>query len=215
MNALRWMAPLAVAALVAVPLGAQDMGAMHGARDEGQMMDHGMMQMCSMMMGGGDMAGHQGMMAGGDMAGQRGMMAGMHTGAMSMFGGVELDLTADQTEKIDQIVASAREAHQGHMKAVMDLRRSAAESLKGPSPDLGAYEGTLQEAATHQVQAHLTLARAAIDAKGLLTAEQVALLPEGAQLVNGMMCGMMRGGMAGMMDHQPGDSEGRHDQHHR
>jgi len=213
--------PLALVALVAAPLGAQQMGTMHGAGQAG-MMEQGMMPMCSMM-GGQSMAG-QGMMSGNGMAGHQGMMsgggmAGMNHGSMNhgdmmgpgaVFGGVDLALTPDQDTKLGDLMAKAREEHQAHMQAAMSVQMGATASLAGAKPDLDAYQAAMREAADHMVQAHMAVARASVDARGLLTPDQLAKLPEGAQLMNTMMCGMMGGSMMGSQ--APG---GAHEQHHR
>jgi hypothetical protein len=204
MRTLRWTTPLALAALAAAPAGAQQMGTMHGAGHEG-MMGQGMMQMCPMM-GGQAMAGHEGKMSRGGMAGMDHAMAG----AGALFGGVDLGLTSDQRAELDAVVATAREEHRAHMREAMSVQAGAAEALTGPQPDLGAYERTVQEAATHMAAAHVALAKASVEARSLLTPDQVAKLPQGAQLFNTMMCGMMGGEM---MDGPA--AGGGHDQHHR
>jgi hypothetical protein len=224
MRTLRWTTPLALLAFAAAPAGAQEMGTMHGSGSDGTMMGQSTMQMCPMgsgamtgqqgMAGGGmaGMAGHQGMMAGGGMAGMNPAMGG----AAVLFGGVDLGLSADQQTELDALVTKAREEHQAHMQAAMAVQSGAAEALAGADPDLQAYERSLQEAATHMVQAHVAVAGASVDARALLTPGQLAKLPEGAQLMNAMMCGMTAGGMmdhGSMMGGQPG--VGGHEQHHR
>ncbi len=223
MRTLRWTTPLALAALAAAPLGAQQTGTMHGAGHEG-MMGQGTMQMCSMMGGRemmgaqGMMDGHEGMMSGGTMAGHHGMAAGgmggmdpAMMGAGALFGGVDLALTPDQQTRLDDLVAKARQERLTHMQAAMSVQADAAGALVGSEPDMGAYERALQEAATHMVQAHMAVAKASVEARALLTPEQLAKLPEGAQLMNTMMCGMM--GSGSMMGGQAGG--GAHEQHHR
>ena len=82
MGTLRWTTPVIALALAAAPLGAQQMGAMHGAGHQG-MAGQGTLPTCSMMGGPGmmmsaqgAMTGYQGMMGGAGMAGHQGVMAG-------------------------------------------------------------------------------------------------------------------------------------------
>ena len=203
MRTMRWTMPLALVALIVAPLGAQQMGAMHPG--QGGMMEQGMMPMCSMM-GGQAMAGHEGMMSGGGMAG---MNHGDMMGA-ALFGGVDLALTPDQNAKLGDLMGKAREEHQAHMQAAMSVQMGATPALAGTQPDLDAYRKAMREAADHMVQAHMAVARASVEARALLTPDQLAKLPEGAQLMNTMMCGMMGGTMMG--GQAPG---GAHERHHR
>lgn len=215
MKTLRWTTPLVALALVAAPLGAQQMGAMHGAGHQG-MAGQGTLPTCSMMGGPGMMMGAQGAMGGyqgtmgsGGMAGHQGMMAGgtrgMNPAAMgtgALFGGADLALTPDQQTKLDDLVATARQEHLSHMQAAMSVQSGAAEALAGSKPDMDAYEQMMKQAATQMVEAQMTFAKAAVEARALLTPEQLAKLPEGGQLVNTMMCGMM--GHGSWMEGQPG-----------
>jgi len=224
MRTLRWTTPLVAVALVAAPIGAQQMGAMHGAGHQG-MAGQSTLPPCSMMggpgmmMGGqGAMTGHQSMMGGAGMAGHPGMVAGgmgvtnhARMGAGALFGGTDVALTPDQQTKLEELVAKAREEHLSHMQEAMSVQSGAAAALAGAKPDMDAYEQMMKQAATQMVDAQMTFARAAVEARALLTPEQLAKLPEGAQLVNTMMCGMVGPGSA--MQGRP--DGGAHEQHRR
>lgn len=226
MRTIRWTTPLAVVALAAAPLGAQQMGRMHGAGYHGTA-GQGTLPACSMMggpgtmmggqwsmpgyqgmMGGqGTMRGYQGMMGGGAMAGHQGVMGGGMMGAL--FGGADLALSPEQQTKLDDLVTKARQEHLNHMQAAMSVQSGAATALAGANPDMDAYEQMMKQAASQMVDAQMSFAKAAVEARALLTPEQRAKLPEGSQLVNTMMCGMM--GPGAWMESQPdGGGEAPH-----
>lgn len=201
----RWTVVALLLGIAGAPAGAQQMGGMHPAGGQGRMMDQGMMQMCGGMMGGdmmsgGGMAGH-GMMGG--MAAGQGMMGG--TGAMGMMpaggaspaallrAGDELALTPDQKTRLEALANEPGEGRQTHMQAAMAARTRATKALSADAPDLQAYQNALEEAASRMVEVHVAVARAALDARAVLTPEQRSKIGEGMRLMGSMMCGGMGG----------------------
>lgn len=232
----RFTTTFAMLAFAAAPVAGQQMK-MGALGQQGGMMDKDMMQMCHAMMGeGGGMAGHammdkdagmeghammggsgamtgQSMMGGGGMMEMMQGMQAMGTNPAALLGASErLSLTPEQTALLKSMAETTREAHQGHMQAVMAAHQKAAEALKADTPDLKAYERYLQEAAGHMVQAHVAMTTGSLDAQAVLTQEQQAKLKDGMALMGSMMCGMM--GDGGMMNGQPGE-DGGHAEHHR
>lgn len=178
---------------------------MKGAMGHG-MMGHGMMG-CPMM--GEGMMG-EGMMGEGMMGeGMRGegMRGGMMGHAMMMGAGPSpgmllqrrdaLELTDDQVTRLEEIRDEVSGTMQGHMTVMMSVRREAAEALQDETPDLDAYQETLQRAASQMVQAHMAMARAANRTRDVLTAEQWEKVRE-----QGMT------GHPGMMRHRGGAGSG-------
>jgi Spy/CpxP family protein refolding chaperone len=115
----------------------------------------------------------------------------------------ELGLSADQIRRIERLQT---ETHGGaHMGAAMAAHREAAELLQADRPDFAAYEAKLREAAGHMIQAHTQMARATVEARGILTPEQreqVAGMAHGAAMHgqgHGAMGGEGHSGMMGMM----------------
>ncbi len=149
------------------------------------------------MMGAGGMAAHQDRMPGGMAGANRSM-----TGAGALFGGVDVGLTTEQEAKVDDLVAEARREHAAAMQSAMSAQSDAAAALAEATPDLAAYEQMMKQAASRMVDGQMAMARAAVEARALLTPEQRAKLPESAQLMNTMMCGMM--GAGSPVHHGPG-----------
>ncbi|MEX1258514.1 MAG: Spy/CpxP family protein refolding chaperone [Gemmatimonadota bacterium] len=173
----------------AMPGGGQD--AMPGMMGGGMGMG-GMMQMMAQGMMGGGMMGPEMM----QMMGQgMGMMATGGPGpAMILRMGDALNLTAEQRSRLEAIQAQYSESVQPLMAVAMEAHGNAAAALEGDSPDLAAYEQGLRESADRMVEAHVAMARAAVEARNVLTAEQREGLAGGMQMMQGMM-GQGRGGM--------------------
>lgn len=151
--------------------------------------------MCMAMMGGGDM--HTGMA----------MMSGAPPAAMILRAADALALTPEQRTRLEAIRTQADEAVQPHMQAGMAAHHKAMQALRGDSPDLAAYEAALKEAANHMLAMQVAAARAGIDARAVLTAEQRAKLADTTTMMHEMMCGSS----GGMMQHgRDMDSHGMH-----
>lgn len=154
----------------------------------------GMMARCMMHSGG--MGQDRNHMMGGDM----GMMSSSAPGpAMLIRMGPVLDLTEKQTTELEAIQAELTDDRASHMPLAMEAHERAAALIAGGETDLAAYEGTLREAMDHMISVHVSVARAALDARAVLTDEQRARL-EGATAMMRHMESMMDGGMHGMSD---------------
>lgn len=133
----------------------------------------------------------QGMMGGGMMQMMMGGMGMMGTGGpgpgMILRMGDALGLTDEQRAELEAIQEEYQETVAPMMSSMMEIHRDAAERLTGDSPDFDAYEGALREAADAMVEAHVAMARAASEARAVLTDEQRAQLQRGMQMMQGMM----------------------------
>lgn len=148
-----------------------------------------------------------GMMQGGSMQHCMAMMGGPHP-QMLLHHQEALELTPAQVSQLEDLRQQAGEAVRPRMQPAMQAHMAAAQQLRGESPDLQAYEENLREAADHMVQAHVGMARVAMQAREVLTPEQQAELRE-LGTADGMMehdghQGMMmgeegHGGMGAMM----------------
>ena len=186
----RTLAVLVALVLVAAPAAAQGH---HGARADSS---RGM----------GMMQGQSGMMQGGMMQmmhGQSGMMMGMVMGPgmiLRMQG--SLELTESQVEQLETLHDSVQSTMRQHMMQGMRVMHAASGMLASDSPDVEAYENQLREATNHMVLAHTVMARAAVEARQVLSPEQRQQLSLARQMMHEMHPGMMDGGMRnrGMMD---------------
>ena len=107
--------------------------------------------------------------------------------AMILSMGEALNLTDDQRAQLEAIQAEYAEAAQPHMPRLMAAHEDVRAALEGDSPDFGAYEHALQEGADLMVQAHVAMARAAEEARNVLTDQQVEQLGSGMPMMYGMM----------------------------
>ena len=107
--------------------------------------------------------------------------------AMILSMGEAVNLTDDQRAQLEAIQAEYSEAAQPHMPGMIAAHQDVRAALEGDSPDFGAYEHALQEAADLMVQAHVAMARAAEEARNVLTDEQLERLGSGMPMMYGMM----------------------------
>jgi|GEM_PF-1872633 len=137
------------------------------------------------------------------------MMAMMMSGAMQSKTDVasislslreSLDLTAEQVTRLMALQASSQAEMSNHMAAHMQGMQSAAAIGESAAPDLTAYEASLRAAANHLVLAHLAMARADADARGVLTPMQRDRLVLARRVMKEMHAGMMMEMKAGMMN---------------
>lgn len=142
-----------------------------------------------------------GMMQSG-MSGMMQMMQSMHAqdgmmGSPMMILRLEesLELTESQVDRLKVIQESAQAGMRQHMMQGMQAMRGAQTLLDGDSPDLDAYEAKLNEAASHMVRAHASMATAAVEAREVLTAGQREKLSLARAVMKEMGSGMMQGGM--------------------
>lgn len=131
------------------------------------------------------MMGRQGMMGHGSMMGMS--PATMMTRPGALLGlGETLGLSENQEARLKELQATARESHKAHMQAAHEAHQRAREMLDGDSPDVDAYTETLQSAMTHMAQAHASMVRASVEARGVLTDEQEAQLDSAARIMKTM-----------------------------
>lgn len=174
-------------------MGAAGMTGMHGGMP---MQGPGMM---GMMRGGGmmgaPMAQMQGMQA--HVMRAAGMMGHLMMGAagpgMLLRLKGTLQLTDAQVSRLETLQQELSQEHEQHEKAAGEAQRAAAAALSAEQPDLAAFQAKLQEAAGHGVQAHVAAARAAVEARAVLTDEQRARLRTGMAMMRDVMCSMMGG----------------------
>jgi uncharacterized membrane protein len=174
----------ALVAATALSVGAQQQERHHGAMgSQDSMMSH--------------MHGMQGgMMQGGMM----GMMQTMHPGPGMILGAADqLELTPEQKERLTALRDGMQSAHREHMQAAMASHQAAASALEGDSPDLDVYRAQLETAAGQMVAMHVSVARAALEAREILSAEQRSQLENAVSMMRHMhgngMGGMTGGGM--------------------
>lgn len=180
-----------VTTMVLVLLGTTGAAAQRGGMMGGQAPDSvpSMGTTRGMMMGG--MMG-QGMMGSGMMS-----MMGEGTGMMATGGPGpvtllrmrdELELTDEQVRHLEEVQERFHSETESHMTTMMSEHEQAAETLQGETPDLDAYQQSLQAAANIMVQFHVAMARAAAEGREVLTPEQLERLRgQGPQMMRGMM----------------------------
>ncbi len=137
---------------------------------------------------GHDMNG--GMMQGPEMMHSGMIQEGMHGAMMTQPGpGMllrlqeTLGLSEEQVAQLEAMHEEARTAMQEHQEAARSARMQAHHAMMGDTPDLSAFESALEEAAMHDVQATVAMARVHVQAGDVLTEEQQATL---ATLIQGM-----------------------------
>jgi hypothetical protein len=165
----RWTVVTLVTMLAGTPVAAQQ-----DERGQHRMTDRDAMQHCMAMMGG-----------------PQADMILQHRDA--------LGLSAEQVRRLEAVQAETAKGAAQHMQPVMEAHMAAAELLRSDTPDFKAYEERLSEGADHMVRAHVNMARAAVQARQVLTSDQRSrletLMPTGSM---GMMQGGEQGAMAGM-----------------
>lgn len=169
--------------LVTSGLSAQ-MGQMHGQRSDTAPGMMGERMMMRGMMGQGMMGPEMMEMMGQGM----GMMATGGPGpAMILRMSDALELSQDQTSRLNEIRDELSDVRRQHMSAGMAAHQEAERALQGDAPDFGAYEEALSEAASHMVQAHVAMARASVRAREVLGPEQRPQLERSMDMMRGMM----------------------------
>jgi Spy/CpxP family protein refolding chaperone len=118
-----------------------------------------------------------------------GMMATGGPGATALLGMRDaLDLTGDQVGRLEAIRDELTATVQPLMTAMMSSHTAAAEALRTDSPGFDAYQQGLQAAANIMVQTHVTMARAQVEARNVLTADQLELLrAQGPRMMGDVM----------------------------
>ena len=104
--------------------------------------------------------------------------------AMILRMGEALDLTDEQRTQLQAMQTEDSDSAEPFMAAIMEAHQNAAAAVEGDSPDFGAYERALRQAAARMVQVHVAMARGAVEARDVLTEEQRQQL---MQMMQGMM----------------------------
>jgi hypothetical protein len=148
----------------------------HANPASGQMHDMAAMH-CGSAMG---TAAQRGMRADSMM---QGMMPGMMHGMMQMMGppspGMilsfkqQLGLSSDQVTRLETLQKQAEATCAEDMRLATTAHQAADKLLDASSPDLTAYTGKLKEASAHMVEGHVAMAKAAVEARTILTAAQL------------------------------------------
>ena len=119
---------------------------------------------------------HQGMGMQHMMAGMHGMMMASPGPGMILRLQETLELTEDQVSALESMHAEARETMQQHRQAASEAREKAHEAMTGESADIDAFQAGLEEAAMHEVQAMVAMARVHMQAGDVLTDAQTEKL---------------------------------------
>ncbi len=99
-----------------------------------------------------------------------------------------LDLSDEQVGDLEEI--RDRSQGQSMSETVMQAHSRAQQALAGDDPDFDAYESALRDAMDDMMKMHVEMARAAVEAREVLTEEQRLRLED---IGHGMMGGMMMG----------------------
>jgi Spy/CpxP family protein refolding chaperone len=140
--------------------------------------------------------GKQGMQGMGGMGDCMAMMGGP-SAAMILMHHQDLALTDGQVQRLRTLAARDSTTATPHMRAAMAAHASAAAILRAASPDFAAYEARLRDAANHAIEGHVAMARTAVEARNVLTAEQRTRLQalHARMMGQGMGTGAMGSGM--------------------
>ena len=103
---------------------------------------------------------------------QMDQMMGPPAPAMMLEHKQELGLTGAQVTKLTALQKEMQPKCARYMEAAMTAHRAANALLQGARPDFNAFSTKLKEAAAQMVEAHIVMARAAVAARDLLSAEQ-------------------------------------------
>jgi Spy/CpxP family protein refolding chaperone len=131
--------------------------------------------MSAMSCGGGMMGMMHEMPKGHDMMMKHGMMRGMMgppSPAMILHHKENLSLSAEQVTKLESLQKQAEPACAQQLQAGMASYKAANEMLQADSPDFSAYSAKLKEACGQMMEARLTLAKASVAAREVLTPAQ-------------------------------------------
>lgn len=115
-----------------------------------------------------------------------------------------LGLTQAQVTQIEAIRDRVQGEHQAHMQAAMRAMQEADGLLEASDPDVSRYEAKLKEAADSHVQAQLTMARAWVEAREVLTPEQRSDLQFATRVMRQMMRQRMQPMQMMMQEMHPG-----------
>lgn len=108
-----------------------------------------------------------------------------------------LHLTDEQVSRLEAIRDGLAGTVQPLMTAMMASHTAAAQALQGDTPDFDVYQQNLQAAANIMVSAHVAMARSQVEARDVLTPEQLEMLRERGPSMMGSV--MQMHGWPGMM----------------
>ena len=175
----RHLIPIAVAILTGSPLVAAAQQPTRPMRMQNQSSSpcpigmHGMMMGMMGMMGNDMMRPQQGQ-GPAMMRGQRGNRMGgmMNDSSLMVRMKSQLGLSDEQMQKLRTVHQRTCAAAQPHMRLAMQAHRAAMQALQSDNPDMAAYEGQLDQAAKHMVEAQVEMAKGMVEFRESLTAEQ-------------------------------------------
>jgi Spy/CpxP family protein refolding chaperone len=98
-----------------------------------------------------------------------------------------LALSNDQIQQLEEIRGRSSELRDDLLRRAAEADRAAAALLRHAAPDLASYEAVLRDAAGYRVEAGLTGARALLEARKVLTAEQREKLRAATEMMMEMM----------------------------
>jgi len=145
------------------------------------------------------------------------MMAYMPQRLLSMQ--ESLGLSEGQLSRLQEMADATSEQSHGHMEEMMLRGQGTCDMLSGDSPDWAVYEDRMEAMADGIVSGHVSMMRRAVEARSVLTPDQIETVAAGMQQGmhggeadpsmmqggemqgGGMSGGMMQGGMmqGGMM----------------
>jgi hypothetical protein len=106
------------------------------------------------------------------------MMSGMHMmmgppgPGMILQHQQKLGLSSAQVARLEALQKDAQPNCVHHMQAAMTAHQAANQLLDANKPNLTAFAAELKGAANHMVEGHVVMAKAAVAARGVLTAAQ-------------------------------------------
>jgi hypothetical protein len=98
-----------------------------------------------------------------------------------------LGLSADQVQRLEELALRARAARADRIRQAEAAEHAADDAMHAAAPDLTVYEGHLRAAAAHRVEARLATARAALEARAILSPAQRERLQTAIDTMHEMM----------------------------
>jgi Spy/CpxP family protein refolding chaperone len=111
-------------------------------------------------------------------------VSGLYSPAMLLKHKQDLGLSGEQVSRLEQLQKEAQPACMQHMQVGVTAFQAANQMLDAAVPDFAAYSAKLKEASAHMVEGQVALAKAAVGARNVLTAEQQQKLKQMMQKVH-------------------------------
>lgn len=131
--------------------------------------------------------------------GAHGLMGGAGMGMMIAYGlpspGVilgmqdDLGLSDAQVSQLESLQRNVQETLRADLTSAEEAWEQASSILESATPDLHAYEQKLQEVSTERVDAQVAVANASVQARSILTQEQLQKVRDGISMLQGMFQG--------------------------